>query len=245
MANEARAKFAIGSRKTLYFGAGSGISEVKCLLSGFVIHGYLGFWTLFVKSVGLAFSVASGLSLGKEGPFVHIASCVGNIVCRFFPNFEGNEVKKREMLSCACAAGVAVAFGAPIGGVLFSLEEVSYYFPAKVMFRAFFCALIAAAGLRLIDPFGTGKIVLFQVTYDTDFAFQELPAFVLLGLIGGLYGAFFTRCNMLWSKHVRAKSWMASNPLGEVIMITALTVAVSFTNSYLSMGGPELITDRK
>lgn len=135
MASERRSHEAIPSRKVLYFGSGSGISEVKCILSGFVIHGYLGFWTLFTKSVGLTLSVASGLSLGKEGPFVHIASCVGNIVCRFFSKYERNESKRREMLSCACAAGVAVAFGAPVGGVLFSLEEVSYYFPAKVRLR--------------------------------------------------------------------------------------------------------------
>lgn len=43
--------------------------------------------------------------------------------------------KRREILSAASAAGVSVAFGAPIGGVLFSLEEVSYYFPPKVMWR--------------------------------------------------------------------------------------------------------------
>lgn len=132
LASDQRQTDAIPSRKILYFGSGSGISEVKCILSGFVIHGYLGFWTLFTKSVGLTLSVASGLSLGKEGPFVHIASCVGNIVCRMFSKYEQNESKRREMLSCACAAGVAVAFGAPVGGVLFSLEEVSYYFPAKV-----------------------------------------------------------------------------------------------------------------
>jgi chloride channel 3/4/5 len=64
-----------------------------------------------------------------------MSSCVGNIVSRLFIKFEHNEAKRREVLSAACAAGVAVAFGAPIGGVLFSLEEVSYYFPPKVMWR--------------------------------------------------------------------------------------------------------------
>jgi chloride channel 3/4/5 len=122
-------------RKIMYYAAGSGIPEIKTILSGFVIHGYLGGWTLFTKSIGLALSVASGLSLGKEGPLVHISCCVGNIVSRFFLKFERNEAKRREVLSAACAAGVAVAFGAPIGGVLFSLEEVSYYFPPKVMWR--------------------------------------------------------------------------------------------------------------
>jgi chloride channel 3/4/5 len=87
---------------------------------------------MLTKSVGLALSVASGLSLGKEGPFVHIASCIGNIISRYFAKYENNEGKRREILSAASAAGVAVAFGAPIGGVLFSLEEVSYFFPPKV-----------------------------------------------------------------------------------------------------------------
>jgi hypothetical protein len=32
--------------------------------------------------------------------------------------------------------------------------------------NSFFCAMIAAVTLRFLDPFGTGKIVLFQVTYD-------------------------------------------------------------------------------
>jgi hypothetical protein len=80
-------------RKIMYYAAGSGIPEIKTILSGFVIHGYLGGWTLVTKSVGLALSVASGLSLGKEGPLVHISCCVGNIVSRFFLKFERNEGK--------------------------------------------------------------------------------------------------------------------------------------------------------
>lgn len=76
------------------------------------MHGYLGGRTLAVKAIGLTLSVAAGLSLGKEGPMVHIASCIGNMVSRVFTKYETNESKRREILSAACAAGVAVAFGA-------------------------------------------------------------------------------------------------------------------------------------
>jgi len=99
--------------------------QVKTILSGFIIRGYLGKWTLLIKSISAPLAVASNLSLGKEGPLVHIAACCGNVFGRLFPKYARNEAKKREVLSAAAAAGVSVAFGAPVGGVLFSLEEVS------------------------------------------------------------------------------------------------------------------------
>lgn len=110
---------------TVYYpAAGSGVAEVKVILSGFVVHGYLGVKTLVVKTLAVILSLASGMSLGKEGPYVHIATCVGNIACRLFSKYNHNDGKRREVLSAAAASGVGVAFGAPIGGVLFSLEEV-------------------------------------------------------------------------------------------------------------------------
>ena len=112
---------------TVYYpAAGSGVAEVKVILSGFVVHGYLGVRTLVIKTIGLVLSVSSGLSLGKEGPYVHIATCVGNIACRLFSKYNHNDGKRREVLSASAASGVGVAFGAPISGVLFSLEEVRY-----------------------------------------------------------------------------------------------------------------------
>ncbi|CAG8445792.1 5586_t:CDS:10 [Diversispora eburnea] len=161
-------------KRLIPYAAGSGIPEVKCILSGFVIRGFLGLRTLWVKAVTLAMVVSAGLTLGKEGPFVHIACCVGNIFTRLSPKYNKNEGKRREILSASAAAGVSVAFAAPIGGVLFSLEEVSYYFPSKTMVRSFFCAIVAAVTLKLLDPFGTGKTVLFQVTYDKDWHLFEI-----------------------------------------------------------------------
>lgn len=104
------------------YAAGSGISEIKCIIAGFVMKGFLGFWTLLIKSICLPLSIASGLSVGKEGPSVHYAVCTGNVISKFFDKYKRNAAKTREILSACAAAGVAVAFGSPIGGVLFSLE---------------------------------------------------------------------------------------------------------------------------
>jgi chloride channel 3/4/5 len=95
--------------------------------------------------------------------------------------------------SAASAAGVSAAFGAPIGGVLFSLEEVSYYFPYQTMWKSFFCAMCAAFTLQLMNPYHTGKLVLFQVTFDRNWHIFELPFFILLGVLGGIFGAYFIR----------------------------------------------------
>lgn len=73
--------------------------------------------------------------------------------------------RKRRLLAGAAAAGVSVAFGSPLGGVLFGLEELDAFFDdGDVMWRGFVTSVIAAVSLQYIDPFGTAKLVLFQVT---------------------------------------------------------------------------------
>lgn len=77
-----------------------------------------------------------------------------------------------------------MAFGAPIGGVLFSLEEASYYFPLKTLWRSFFCALVASVFLKLLNPFGSDQTSLFQIDYTAKWSYVELVPFVLLGIFG-------------------------------------------------------------
>ncbi|KAL4896852.1 chloride channel [Aspergillus ambiguus] len=224
-----------------YSAAGSGVAEVKVINSGFVLHGYLGFKTLIIKTIALVFSVSSGLSLGKEGPYVHIATCVGNICCRLFSKYNHNDGKRREVLSASAASGVAVAFGAPIGGVLFSLEEVSYYFPPKTLFRTFFCCIAAALSLKFLNPYGTGKIVLFQVQYLDDWEIFELVIFIFLGVLGGALGALFIKASSIWAKSFRRIPLIKRWPMLEVVLVALLTGLTSFWNRYTKLPVSELL----
>ncbi|KAL9135078.1 MAG: hypothetical protein Q9175_003730 [Cornicularia normoerica] len=224
-----------------YPAAGSGVAEVKVILSGFVVHGYLGLRTLVVKTFALIFSVASGLSVGKEGPYVHIATCVGNIACRLFSKYNHNDGKRREILSASAASGVGVAFGAPISGVLFSLEEVSYYFPPKTLFRTFFCCIVAALSLKFLNPYGTGKIVIFEVRYVTDWRSFEMIVFILLGMLGGALGALFIKACRIWARTFRRIPTIKRWPVLEVVLVALATGIASFWNRYTKLAVTELL----
>lgn len=69
------------------YAAGSGIPEIKTILNGTVMNGFLSEWTLTIKVIGLGLAVASGLNLGKEGPFIHLASSLGFTITKFFRRF--------------------------------------------------------------------------------------------------------------------------------------------------------------
>ncbi|KAF4637449.1 hypothetical protein G7Y89_g655 [Cudoniella acicularis] len=189
--------------KPMYMAAGSGIPEIKTILSGFVIPHFLDFNVLFVKAVGSTFAVATGMCLGKEGPFVHISTSVGYLVANRFPKYRDNGRKMREMLSVACSSGLSVAFGAPIGGVLFSYEEISTYFPRKVLWRAFLCSLFAAVVIKALNP---------------------------TGVAGGLFGGVFCRANFLWSKTFRKYPIISDHPVFELALVVLVTALVQYPN---------------
>lgn len=218
----------------------SGIPEIKTVLGGFVIRRFMGGWTLVVKSLGLCLAVASGLWLGKEGPLVHVACCCANLLMKLSPSLNDNEARKREVLSAAAAAGISVAFGSPIGGVLFSLEQLSYYFPDKTMWQSFVCAMVAAVTLQAFNPFRTGKLVLYQVTYSSGWHGFEMVPFAILGIIGGLYGGIFIKLNMKIAKWRRTSRW-AGTPILEVLAVAFLTAVVNFPNKFMRAQSSELV----
>ncbi|KAF2015546.1 hypothetical protein BU24DRAFT_441206 [Aaosphaeria arxii CBS 175.79] len=218
----------------------SGIAEVKTVLGGFVIRRFLGGWTLLIKTLGLCFAVASGLWLGKEGPLVHVACCCANLFMKLFSNVNGNEARKREIFSAAAAAGISVAFGSPIGGVLFSLEQLSYYFPDKTMWQSFVCAMVAAVTLQGFNPFRTGKLVLYQVTYHSGWHNFEIVPFAFLGILGGLFGGFFIKLNMSIAEWRKNRTYL-KGPVTEVVLVTLVTALINYPVKFMRAQASELV----
>ncbi|PKU29936.1 chloride channel protein -kb-like [Limosa lapponica baueri] len=98
---------------------GSGIPELKTILTGVVLEDYLAIQNFGAKVVGLTCTLMCGSTvfLGKVGPFVHLsamaAAYLGKMRTSVTREYE-NKFKQNEMLVAAQAVGVATVFGAPI-----------------------------------------------------------------------------------------------------------------------------------
>ncbi|XP_023221362.1 H(+)/Cl(-) exchange transporter 7-like, partial [Centruroides sculpturatus] len=205
----------IGSLLVTYIApvaAGSGIPVIKCYLNGVKIPEVVRIKTLIVKAVGVILSVVGGLAVGKEGPMIHCGSVIAAGISqgksttfrkdfKVFERFREDH-EKRDFVSAGAAAGVATAFGAPIGGVLFSLEEGASFWNQYLTWRIFvFLSSVQhfALGPLLAAHNGVAGWVSFQnlvnFLQDINYDVFELPIYMLMGALGGLLGALYNHIN--------------------------------------------------
>lgn len=150
------------------------------------------------------------------------------------------EARQREILSAAAAAGISVAFGAPLGAVLFALEEISTYFHGNALWQSFVCSIVAAVTLQYIDPFSTGSLALFRVTASQVWRGFEFIPWLFLGVLGGLWGAFFVRINEGWERF-RRSSGLGDWPVTEVAALALFTAVVSYLMVFTRITSSELV----
>ena len=238
--------------------AGSGIPEMKTYLNGVHLKGLLRLRTVVAKLGGIAFSIGSGLIAGKEGPFVHGGGLVGGGLSAFGshslgfktakPNHFRNDADKRDFIAIGTAAGVAVAFGAPIGGCLFAVEEGASFYSQTMLWRGFLATCMGVLTIHWLDQldfdaldfarakFGTHRDFGLYTDDEANYSrvfwwyFWEVPLFAGLGALGGLLGALFVKVN------VRITAWRQRHvPVAnrhrrhaEVILVCAATATVMF-----------------
>ncbi|KAL2669639.1 hypothetical protein AAZV13_01G196600 [Glycine max] len=230
--------------------AGSGIPEIKGYLNGVDIHGILLFRTLIGKIFGSIGSVGGGLALGKEGPLVHTGACIASLLgqggstkyhlnSRWFQVFKSDR-DRRDLVTCGCAAGVAAAFRAPVGGVLFALEEVTSWWRSQLMWRVFFTSAVVAVVVRAAmgwcksgkcGHFGSGGFIIWDISDgQEDYSFAELFPMAIIGVIGGLLGSLFNQLTLYittWRRnHLHKKGNRVK--IIEACLVSILTSAISF-----------------
>uniref|UniRef100_A0A3B5QJ02 Chloride channel protein 2 n=1 Tax=Xiphophorus maculatus TaxID=8083 RepID=A0A3B5QJ02_XIPMA len=219
---------------------GSGIPEMKTILRGVVLKEFLTFKTFVAKIIGLICALGSSMPLGKESPFVHIASLCAALLSKFMSLFGGNyenESRKTEMLVAACAVGLACCFAAPVGGVLFSIEVTVTFFAVRNYWRGFLAATISAFIFRLMPVWNRDEdtiTALLQTSFRLHLPFnlKELPAFAVLGIASGLIGALFVYLNRLIVQSIKKQNtinkFLMKNRLLYPALVTLLVSTLTF-----------------
>ena len=173
---------------------GSGIPELKSTLAGISIYKYFSFNILLAKIFSLFFAIGSGLFIGTEGPFVHISAAVANNLTKlsYFKRLHTKNTFRKQILATAGGIGITSLFGTPIGGCLYSIETMSTFFAVSAFWKAFFSSFICGAIFhvlsRSIMPAGGWTLTTFTGNHND--VTQEIFAFMILGGICGILGAF-------------------------------------------------------
>ncbi|MEE6464043.1 hypothetical protein FKM82_006143 [Ascaphus truei] len=239
-------------------GSPSGLPEVIGYLNGASIRHIFNIRTFLGTFLSCALAVSAGLFCGPEAPMIHVGAVVGcglsqfksdtlRINLPFFTRFR-NSADKRQFITAGAAAGIASVFRAPVGGLLFALEEVASFWDIKLAWQTFFCCLMASFTTEVLSSsfggfvyqgyFGFFKAeqrIIFWVKDLLDISVLAFIPTIILGVIGGVLGALFvflnlkinklrmTLFNSIPNKHLRQWSKLFETLL---LLVTTMTVTV-------------------
>jgi chloride channel 7 len=230
--------------------AGSGIPAIKCYLNGIKIPKVVRLKTLIVKAFGVITSVCGGLAGGKEGPMVHCGAVIAAGISQgksssFDKDFKmyryfRDDHEKRDFVVNGASAGVAAAFGAPIGGLLFALEEAASFWNQSLIWRTLFSAIVSSFTLNVVlsayhglNNFTFHGLFNLGEFEPIPFKYYELPIFMTLGAFGGLSGAVWikmnTSLNIFREKFIKRK-WLR---VVEAMLVAAISASFACLMMYL------------
>lgn len=174
--------------------AGSGLPEMKTILSGTIKPILLSYRLIVAKVGGLALALIAGLSVGKEGPLVQVSGAIADQVMKLsiFRNIHRQDAKRLEIIACACASGVAATFGTSYGSVLFSIELTSSAYLVRTLPKAFLASVCAMLVFFVLDV--SDQLALFNEDIQSQSVaprWYEIVAFLCIGVMCGLLGVIF------------------------------------------------------
>lgn len=154
----------------------------------------LSFRNALVQFVAAIIGLAGGLSIGKEGPAVHIGSTFGS---KLAEHWKLSLQSKETLIACGAAGAISAAFQTPLAGVLFALEVIFLGFQSAtilpVILSSVFAMIVSQTFLGSISLFHFDSAVTLNLTL------KNVAALLCLSIsIALLAGLFFQTQKLLW-----------------------------------------------
>jgi CIC family chloride channel protein len=144
---------------------------------------------VLVKSLASAATIATGGSVGREGPIVQVGSAIGSAfgqLLRVSPD------RMRVLVGCGAAAGIAATFNSPVAGVIFAIELILGNYAITTLTPLIVSSVVATVVCYAFPSVTGGNVRAFDIpfTYELVSAW-EIPLFALLGVAAGLVALLF------------------------------------------------------
>ena len=214
--------------------SGSGIPQVSGLLTKKVKFKWLG--ELITKFVGGILAIGAGMSMGREGPSVHLGALVGSGIKKLTRR---SEVEEKYLVTCGASAGISSTFNAPLAGVIFSLEEIHKFFSPLLLI----CVMVASGTSNFVSRMILGSHTSFQYNFILP---KDIPYYVIalvtviFCIVITITGRAFSYFLLLIQKYYR-KINLNNYVKISIFMVIAYIVAVFFSD--ITGGGHELIEE--
>lgn len=166
---------------------GSGVPQVKAALAYVPIT--LDLRVAIVKLLSTILTLGSGFVLGRQGPTVQIGAALAAQMSRWVPASPDHQ---RQLIAAGAAAGLAAGFDAPIAGVLFVIEELLHDVSSLTLGTAILASFTGGIVSRILAGPNL-NLGIDQSIQAVSFLPQEIPFFLVLGILTGVFAAFFNR----------------------------------------------------
>ncbi len=209
---------------------GHGVPEVMVAIA--LKKGIMKARVILGKTIASALTIASGGSVGREGPIVQIGAAIGSFLGQFF---KISPRKMKAFVGCGAAAGIAAAFNAPIAGAMFSVEILLGEFTVS----QFTPIVISSVSATVISRMFYGNHPAFIVPKYELVNFIELIPYALLGVICGLVAILYIKVLDLFEDKFDNSSlpeYIKTSLGGLLIGIIGLSFPQVFGVGYKAMG---------
>lgn len=214
----------------------SGIPELKTVFSGTNYYNFLSIQTLWVKYFSSLFVKLSGLGMGYEGAFMHIQAIMGHNLLKL-PYFRDIQTDHNEkiIVSAGVCSAIVMAFGTPIGALIFTVEMYTSNFKVTNLIRYFISATIAYLMFLVLQRAFVVKVN--TPTMPKEYFYVDLSYFCILGVISGLISAAYIQGFakfLMWKRN--SKNFICSSRYLYAIVATSIVAIVAFPHNFFRYG---------